>query len=119
MDSDQASCDIHCVDERKVRAVRDSLLESDVYNAVAETLGALADPNRAKIVHSLLRNELCVCDIAALLGISEAAVSQHLRLLRALRLVKYRREGRMAYYSLNDEHVRTLFSICLEHVLHD
>jgi len=90
---------------------------SNVY--LAETFGALADSNRAKIVYSLLEQELCVCDIAAVVGISESAVSQHLRILRNLRLVKQRKEGRMMYYSLDDDHIHKLLDVCLEHVGHD
>jgi len=93
-------------------------LDDEVYAHVAETFGALADSNRAKIVYSLMDQELCVCDIASILGISESAVSQHLRILRTLRLVKQRKEGRMMYYSLNDDHIRQLLNTCLEHTQH-
>lgn len=111
-------CEIRLVDQQKVRKGRQLLLNDDTYTGLAEVFAALADPNRAKIVYSLLHQELCVCDIAAVLGISESAVSQHLRILRVLRLVKQRRDGKMAYYSLNDEHVRLLLDICLEHLRH-
>ena len=103
----------------KVAEARRRLLDDRAYASLAETFGALADSNRAKIVYSLLEQELCVCDIAAVVGISESAVSQHLRILRNLRLVKQRKEGRMMYYSLDDDHIHKLLDVCLEHVGHD
>jgi DNA-binding transcriptional ArsR family regulator len=101
-----------------VERTRQRLLEDEVYASLAETFGALADSNRAKIIYSLVYQEMCVCDIAAVAGISESAVSQHLRVLRTLRLVKQRRQGRMVFYSLNDDHINTLLDVCLEHVRH-
>lgn len=86
--------------------------------ALAETFRALADPTRVSIVLSLLRQELCTCDLAAITGVTESAVSQHLRQLRQLRLVKSRRAGRMVFYSLDDLHIRILLTVCLHHI-HD
>ncbi len=79
----------------------------------------MADSTRAKIVYSLLRHELCTCDLAAILGSSESAVSQHLRMLRQLRLVKSRRAGKLVFYSLDDAHIRILLAVCLNHVRDD
>jgi len=98
-------CGIHMVDREKVEETKRSLLDDEVYTSLAETFAALADSNRAKIVYSLVGQELCVCDIACIIGISESAVSQHLRILRTLRLVKQRKDGRMMYYSINDDHI--------------
>ena len=86
--------------------------------ALADTFRALADPTRVSIVLSLLRQELCTCDLAAITGVTESAVSQHLRILRRLRLVRSRRAGRMVFYSLDDLHIRILLTICLHHI-HD
>lgn len=86
--------------------------------ALAETFRALADPTRISIVLSLLRQELCTCDLAAITGVTESAVSQHLRILRQLRLVKSRRAGRMVFYSLDDLHIRILLTVGLHHI-HD
>ena len=83
---------------------------------MAETFRALADSSRAKIVYSLLRQELCVCDLAAVVGLSESAVSQHLRVLRNLRLVRTRREGKLIYYQLDDAHVQALLDVSLSHL---
>lgn len=111
-------CDHRHIDRQRVWRAREVLLSEDTYAALAETFGALAEPSRAKILYSLLYQELCVCELAAVLGISESAVSQHLRVLRVLRLVKSRRDGKMVFYSLNDDHVRQLLDVCLEHLRH-
>jgi DNA-binding transcriptional ArsR family regulator len=112
-------CEIHAIDRKKVTATRRRLLKDEVNASLAETFGALADSNRVKIIYSLMGQELCVCDIACVVGISESAVSQHLRILRSLRLVKQRKAGRMMNYSLDDAHIETLLEICLEHVKHE
>lgn len=111
-------CEVWAVDEEKVSVAKKGLPSDETFTVLAETFGALADSNRAKILHSLLNQELCVCDIACVVGISESAISQHLRILRTLRLVKQRKQGRMMYYSLNDEHIRQLLEICLDHTRH-
>ncbi len=111
-------CEIWAVDQEKVIETRKHLPPDETFTVLAETFGALADSNRAKILHSLADQELCVCDIACVVGISESAISQHLRILRTLRLVKQRKEGRMMYYTLNDEHIRQLLDICMEHTKH-
>ena len=111
-------CEIHIVDQEKVAETRQRLLNDEVYTGLAETFAALADSNRAKIIYSLIGQDLCVCDIASVVGISESAVSQHLRILRNLRLVKQRKDGRMMYYSINDDHIQTLLGVCLEHTRH-
>jgi len=80
--------------------------------------GALGDATRAKIVHALLHQELCTCDLAAVVGVSESGVSPHLRLLRALRLVKSRRAGKFVYYSLDDAHIALLMQVGLTHLGH-
>jgi DNA-binding transcriptional ArsR family regulator len=111
-------CEVRQVDPEKVERARALLLDDEQYTALAETFRALGDTNRAKILYSLLHQELCVCDLAAVVGISESAVSQHLRILRSLRLVKSRREGKVVFYSLDDSHIRTLLHVCLSHVRH-
>ena len=88
----------------------------DVIIRLAETFSALSDPTRAKIIFALQQEELCVCDLAHLIGLSTSAISHQLRLLRNLRIVKYRKEGKMVYYSLADKHIETLFNQGLEHM---
>ncbi len=111
-------CEVWAVDEARVKEAKAHLPSDEAFTVLAETFGALADSNRAKILHALLEQELCVCDIACVVGISESAISQHLRILRTLRLVKQRKAGRMMYYSLADDHIRQLLAICLEHTRH-
>lgn len=111
-------CEIWAIDEEKVTRTKQRLPSDETFTTLAETFSALADSNRAKIMHSLVDQELCVCDIACVVGVSESAISQHLRILRTLRLVKQRKEGRMMYYSLNDDHIRQLLEVCLEHTKH-
>ncbi len=84
--------------------------------SLVETFRALGDPTRVRILDALSRAELCVCDIAGLLDVSESAISHQLRLLRSLRLVKSRREGRHIFYTLDDHHIVKLFAAGLEHV---
>jgi ArsR family transcriptional regulator, lead/cadmium/zinc/bismuth-responsive transcriptional repressor len=88
------------------------------YARVAKLFGALADPTRARLVHALLQAELCTGDLAMVLSISDPAVSQHLRVLRRLRLVKSRRAGKFVYHSLDDDHVARLMAVGLTHAEH-
>ena len=109
------------VDSDRVRAVGLAMPAPAVVEELAGgVFGMLADPSRLRLLISLLEaGELCVCDLAATTGLSESATSHALRLLRAHRVVKVRRDGRMAYYSLDDGHVRLLLDLALEHVNHD
>jgi DNA-binding transcriptional ArsR family regulator len=91
------ACAVPGADAARVARGRAHLLDEASYAEIADTFRALADSSRAKIVYSLLREELCTCDLAAILGHSESSVSQHLRVLRQLRLVKNRREGKMVF----------------------
>lgn len=82
---------------------------------LSELFQALADETRTKILYLLSLEELCVCDLAGILDLTLPTISHHLRLLKAMRLVKYRREGKMVYYSLADEHVLQLIKVAQEH----
>lgn len=111
-----ADC-ISCgADAERVALGRHLMLDDDAYVDIAETFRALADGTRAKIVYSLLQQELCTCDLAAIVGVSESVVSQHLRVLRQLRLVRSRRSGKMVFHTLDDAHIRILLSVALSHV---
>ena len=112
----QEVCEIKSIDESKVKAVRGAMLsDKDVYG-LSETFGVLADSTRLKIIYALLMEELCVCDIASILGSSVSAVSHQLRILRNMRLVKFRKESKRVYYSLDDKHISRLFNEGLKHV---
>ncbi len=100
---------------RSPRLKRALLADASVL-ALAETFKVLGDTTRVRMLDALSRAELCVCDLAALLGLSESAVSHQLRLLRVMRLVRPRRDGRLVYYTLDDQHIVGLFAQGLEHV---
>ncbi len=103
------------VDEKAVARLKAALLEPPVASRLAETFKVLGDTTRVRIIHALSLEELCTHDLASVLGMSESAVSHQLSLLRLLRLVKFRRQGRIVYYSLDDEHIRRLFEDSLRH----
>jgi len=84
--------------------------------ALSETFRVLGDPTRLRIVHALSGGELCVCDLAAVLGAAQSTVSHSLRALRQLRLVRYRKEGKIAYYALDDAHIASLMTQGFRHV---
>ena len=112
-------CPTEAIHPAEVARARAQLAPDQTYQDLADLFGALADPTRAKIVATLARQELCSCDVAAVAGVSRSAASQHLRLLRTLRLVKSRRAGKLVYYSLDDTHVAALLDVGLAHVGHD
>jgi ArsR family transcriptional regulator, lead/cadmium/zinc/bismuth-responsive transcriptional repressor len=113
-----ALCQVDCVHPEAVTRARASLKEPVIYRDLAALFGALADPTRARIVHALLHQELCSCDLAALMSISKSGASQHLRVLRTLHLVKSRRAGKFVYYSLDDAHIALLLQVGLTHLGH-
>src|SRR5438132_390025 len=110
------ACDVFHLDGAKVAALKTTLLGPSSVTALAETFRVLGDTTRVRILDALSRSELCVCDIARLLSLSESAVSHQLRLLRGMRLVRARRAGRMVFYSLDDQHIVGLFKQGLDHV---
>jgi ArsR family transcriptional regulator, lead/cadmium/zinc/bismuth-responsive transcriptional repressor len=113
---DDSACDVFHASTAQMRAVRQALIPAAMAGTLADTFRALGDPTRVRILDALSRAELCVCDIAALLSLTESAVSHQLRLLRGLRLVRSRRAGRMVFYALDDDHITRLFAQGLEHV---
>jgi len=113
------ACDVRVVDPERVAAVQRRLPDAATIEELAEVFGLLSDPSRLRLIASLLEGgELCVCDLAATTGMGESAASHALRLLRAHRVVRVRRDGRMAHYSLCDGHVRLLLDVALEHLGH-
>lgn len=109
-------CEIYYVNEAHVRSARQVLSPDREILSLAETFRTLGDPTRVKILQALSVEELCVCDLAKLLGISESATSHQLRVLRSQKLVRYRKEGKMAFYSLDDAHIDSLMKEALRHV---
>jgi DNA-binding transcriptional ArsR family regulator len=112
-------CSVKCINEAKVKETIAQLQSADEIAAMAETFKVLGDPSRLKIVLALMHQEHCVCDLAAVCGQSNSAVSHQLRLLRTQKIVKGRREGRIIYYSLDDDHVHLLITKSFEHIQHD
>lgn len=113
------ACDLKMVDPDKVAAVRQSLPEAEDVVELADVFSLLGDPGRLRLLMSLLEGgEMCVCDLAATTLMSESSVSHALRLLRAHRVVSVARRGRMAYYRLDDGHVRMMLDLGLTHTGH-
>lgn len=108
-------CLTTCVDRSRVERVMAALPEERLLLGATEIFKMLADPNRLRLLHALSREEMCVCDLAALVDVSDSAVSHQLRLLRTARLVKFRRVGKMVYYRLDDQHVENLLQEGLRH----
>lgn len=109
-------CEIHYVNEEHVRSALQALPPERDILSLAETFKTLGDPTRVKVLQALSVEELCVCDLASLLGISESATSHQLRVLRNKKLVRYRKEGKMVFYSLDDAHIEVLMKEALRHV---
>ncbi len=109
-------CDVEVIHQDAVEDVLRRRSDTETLTYLADTFQILASPTRLQIVEALATRELCVCDLAAVVGASQSAVSHHLRQLRQMKIVRYRREGRMAYYRLDDDHIAALFRIGLEHV---
>ena len=106
---DAPTCETRLVHLDRVSASKSQILPTTKAQQMAEFFAVLADPNRLRLISALASQELCVCDLAALMKMTESAVSHQLRLLKAMRLVSYRREGRNIYYSLADNHVISLY----------
>ncbi|MFZ3129568.1 MAG: metalloregulator ArsR/SmtB family transcription factor [Desulfosporosinus sp.] len=111
-------CDILCIHEDAVSEVRQQMIRNDEAQVLADTFKTLSDPTRVKMLFALLNRELCVCDLAVVIGASDSAVSHQLRILRTNKLVKFRRDGKIMYYSLTDSHIHTLFKQTIEHIGH-
>jgi ArsR family transcriptional regulator len=101
-----------------VQRSRERLPDAGTVGELSALFAALGDPNRLRLVAALARAELCVCDLAATCGLSQSAVSHHLRVLRDLELVRPRRDGRLVYYALDDAHVAAIFGQALDHIGH-
>ena len=114
--NDSDLCEVRCVDEPKVRRTRKAMKSPESVTTLAETFKVLGDPTRLRIAYALAREELCVCDLATVLGVSQSVVSHSLRALRQMRLVRYRKEGKIAYYVLDDDHIGVLLAEGFRHV---
>ncbi|MBW2296132.1 MAG: winged helix-turn-helix transcriptional regulator [Deltaproteobacteria bacterium] len=113
---DELFCDVRTVHLDRVIRARKEAVSGRLLERLAMTYKILGDPTRLRIVMALKSGEMCVCDLAAFIGVSESAVSHQLRRLRDLTLVKNRRDGQTLYYSLDDDHVSDLIDTGLEHL---
>ena len=110
------SCDYIHVHEDTITKVREEMPKEEVLYNLADFFKVFGDSTRIKILYVLLQSEMCVCDIGQLLNVSQSAVSHQLRLLKQMKLVKFRREGKIIFYSLSDSHIKTILSQGLEHI---
>ncbi len=108
-------CEYLSVDEEKVERIRRTLGVNDISSRMAEIFKVLCDPTRLRIVQALEMDELCVCDIASLMGLSQPSISHHLKTLRQTGMVKFRKVGKMALYSVKDSHVSALLAVARDH----
>ena len=112
---DRVDCTV--IHQEVVDRVREVMPDDDVIFDLADTFKLFSDSTRLKILYALMEAEMCVCDISVLLGMTKSSVSHQLRVLKQSNLVKYRKAGRVIYYSLADDHVRTICRMGMEHVL--
>lgn len=110
-------CEEVSVHEDVVIRIQQAMLKAEQYNDLGTLFKMFADPTRLKILSLLFQEELCVCDISCLLDMTQSAVSHQLSVLRANRLIKYRRDGKNIYYSLDDEHIQLIYNAGLAHIL--
>ena len=112
-------CDCNVIHEDVVSKVKAQMPPEEPIYEVADLFKVFGDSTRARIICALSISELCVCDLSALLDMSQSAVSHQLRTLKQARIVKNRRSGKVVYYSLDDEHIKELFSVAFDHVMED
>lgn len=109
-------CDETCTHENIIHNVEDKMPTDEVLCDLAELFKVFGDSTRVKILYALFESEMCVCDIAQLISMTQSAVSHQLRILKQARLVKYRRDGKSVLYSLDDEHIQMIFNQALAHI---
>ncbi len=110
------TCEVTVIHEDIVEKVKKEMPNEEKLQETAELFKVFGDPTRIRIICALMKEEMCVCDLSALLDVSQSAVSHQLKTLKQTRLVKYRREGKVIYYSLDDNHIAKIFEAGYEHV---
>lgn len=110
------SCSCTMIHEDLISKVKQGMPKDEVLYDLAELFKVFGDTTRTKIMYALFQSEMCVCDLAALLGMSQSAISHQLKVLKNTRLVKYRRDGKVVYYSLDDDHIKKIFDYGFAHV---
>lgn len=109
-------CDCNVIHEDIIKDVREKMPTKDCLQTLSDFFKVFGDSTRIKILFALFNSEMCVCDISALLNMKQSAISHQLRTLKQARLVKYRKEGKVVYYSLDDDHVKQIFNDGMEHI---
>lgn len=110
-------CSTTVIHQHVVDEVKENMPNHQEFTQLAGLYKVFGDPTRLKIIYALLKKEMCVCDLSALLEMSQSAISHQLKTLKQLRTVKFRREGKVIYYSLDDEHIEQLFLMGYEHTM--
>ena len=110
------NCNVNIIHEDIVVRVKDKLPAEETLYDLAELFKVFGDTTRIKIICALFESEMCVCDLSVLLNISQSAISHQLRVLKSARLVKFRRAGKVIYYSLDDEHIKHIYDAGLNHI---
>jgi ArsR family transcriptional regulator, lead/cadmium/zinc/bismuth-responsive transcriptional repressor len=115
-DKNDFSCNCTVIHEDIIEKVRNALTDDETLYGMAEFFKMFGDATRLKIVNALMLSEMCVCDISALVGMNQSVISHHLKILRDMRVIKYRRAGKVVYYSLCDEHIALIFNQGRTHI---
>jgi DNA-binding transcriptional ArsR family regulator len=108
-------CDVFCINKEAADAVRARMLDDQLVEDAAEVFRVLGDPTRMRLLYALAQRELCVCDLSAVLDMTQSAISHQLRVLRSARLVRHRKVGKTVYYALADDHVMQLINVGVDH----
>lgn len=116
MESKVDSCSCNVIHKDVIEKVKEVLPEEETLYDLAELFKVFGDSTRIKIICALFESEMCVCDLSNLLNMSQSAISHQLRVLKSARLVKFRREGKVVYYSLDDDHIKQIFDAGLNHI---
>ncbi len=116
MPNQNYSCDCDVIHQEVLNDTKSRMLPEEDYAKLAMLFKLFGDPTRVRILHALEQNEMCVCDIAVLLGVTKSAVSHQLKALRLANLVKSRREAQVIFYSLSDDHVKEIIDMGFEHL---
>lgn len=110
------ACQINCVHTDTVSTVKSAMAPTEQLFSLADLFKALGDSTRVRILNALMNAELCVCDLVEIIGMTQSAISHQLRVLRTAKIVKYRKEGKNVFYSLEDNHIQQLLVGGLEHI---
>ncbi len=109
-------CEESCIHTTQIAQAKQSIPDDDTLITLSDLFKVLGDMTRVKLLSALLKSELCVCDLSEIIGMGQSAVSHQLRVLRAAKVVKYRREGKSIFYSMDDAHIKELFEVALCHI---